>query len=422
VDVHPAAHTSTDLLTRSKEIPMSEAYIFDAVRTPRGRGKSSGSLNVVRPVDLLGTSLKALRDRNDLDTAEVEDVIVGCVTQAGEQGMCIARTAVLEAGYDQAVPGVTTNRFCGSGLEAVNHGAALVASGFSDLIVAGGVESMSRVKMGSDGGAMFDPSFQQKIGGVPQGISADLLATLKGFTRDDVDRFAAISQQRAGNAQRSGYFDKSIVPVTDAAGLTILNADEHLRPDTTAATLAKLRPSFEMMGVMFGLDTLTRKVYPQVEHINHIHHPGNSSGIVDGSAAVLIGSLEKGTSMGLTPRARIRAVATVADDPMVMLTGPMPATRKVLRKAGMSISDIDRFEVNEAFAAVPLAYMAELDVDHDKLNVDGGAIALGHPLGATGAMLLNTCLDTLEREGLATGLITLCIGGGMGIATIIERV
>ena len=336
--------------------------------------------------------------------------------------MCIARTAVLEAGYDQRVPGVTANRFCGSGLEAINHSAALVASGFCDLVVAGGVESMSRVKMGSDGGAMFDPTYQRRVGGVPQGISADLLATLRGITRQDADAFALESQRRAARAQAHGHFSPSLAPVTDDGGLTVLATDEHPRPETTLESLGRLKPSFQMMGTMFGLDALTRKVYPHVERIDHIHHAGNSSGIVDGSAAVLIGSKDKGESLGLKPRARIRSIAMVGDEPMLMLAGPMPASRKALNKAGMTISDIDRFEVNEAFAAVPLAFMEEMGVEHERVNVDGGAIALGHPLGATGAVLLSTCLDALERDGLGVGLVTLCIGGGMGIATIIERV
>ncbi|MGM0574365.1 MAG: acetyl-CoA C-acetyltransferase [Myxococcota bacterium] len=400
---------------------MGEAWIFDAVRTPRGRGKDKGSLYPVRPVELLSTVLRAIRDRNELDTAEVEDFVAGCVTQTGDQGACIARTAVLEAGWDQSVPGVTLNRFCGSGLEAVNHAASLVAAGYSDLVVAGGVESMSRVKMGSDGGALLDPKFVLESGSVPQGISADLLATRRGITRQDVDAFAAESQARAARAIERGHFDRSLVPVYDESGLPYLERDEHPRPGTTAEDLAKLRPSFEMMGRTFGLDTLTRKVYPEVERIDHIHHAGNSSGIVDGAAALLIGSRDKGEALGLTPRARVRTISMVGDEPVVMLEGPMPATRKALKRVGMTPGDIDVYEVNEAFAAVPLAFMQELEVPHGKVNVDGGAIALGHPLGATGAMLLGTCLDAMEREDRSTGLVTLCIGGGMGIATIIER-
>ncbi|MBX7082079.1 MAG: acetyl-CoA C-acetyltransferase [Nannocystaceae bacterium] len=401
---------------------MPEAYLFDAVRTPRGRGKETGSLYTVRPIDLLAQSLAALRDRNGLDTSQVEDVVIGCVTQTGDQGACIARFAALEAGYDVDAAGVTENRFCGSGLQAVNTAAAMVASGYHDMVVAGGVESMSRVKMGSDGGAIWDPTTQWHVGSVPQGVSADLLATLRGITRKDADEFAVLSQQRAGAALESGKFTRSVVPVKDQNGLTILDKDEYPRPDTTVEKLGELQASFLMMGRQFGLDALTKDRYPQVERIDHIHHAGNSSGIVDGAAAVLVASKEKGTSMGLRPRAKIRAVALCGTDPILMLAGPMPASRRALKKAKMEVKDIDLFEVNEAFAAVPLAFMRELGVPHDKVNVHGGAIALGHPLGATGAMLLGTVLDTLEQRNLATGLVTLCIGGGMGIATIIERV
>ena len=401
---------------------MSDAYIYDAVRTPRGRGKTSGSLHTVRPVDLLKQTLVAIKDRNDLDTSQVDDVVVGCVTQTGDQGACIARTAALLAGYDDDAPGVTLNRFCGSGLEAVNHAAAMVASGFYDCIVAGGVESMSRVKMGSDGGALFDPATEFELGVVPQGVSADLLATLRGVTRDEADAFAVRSQDNATMAWEKRHFDKSIIPVT-SEGLTLLAKDEHIRPGTSVESLAKLRPSFEMMGKQFGLDTLTRKAYPHVEQITHIHHAGNSSGIVDGAAAVLVANTAKGEALGLTPRARIRSVAVCGDEPILMLDGPIPATRRALAKAKMSIDDIDLVEVNEAFATVPLAWLKAFpSFDPDHLNVDGGAIAMGHPLGATGAMLLNTVLDALERRDLNTGLVTLCIGGGMGIATIIERV
>jgi len=401
---------------------MSNAFIYDAVRTPRGRGKSSGSLYTTRPVDLVVTALQAIRDRNQLDTSKVDDVVMGCVTQSGDQGQCIARTASLLAGYDFDAPGVTLNRFCGSGLEAVNHAAAMVGSGYFDLVVAGGVESMSRVEMGSDGGAMMDAATEVKLNTVPQGISADLIATLRGFSRADVDQFAVQSQQYAGKAQAAGHFDKSIVPVLDMNGLTLLAKDEHLRPDTTVEGLHKLKASFEMLGKMFALDELTKSTYPEVESINHVHHAGNSSGIVDGAAAVLVGSAAAGERHGLRPRARIRAVALAGAEPIIMLTGPLPATRKVLAKAGMTIGDIDHFEVNEAFAAVPLMFMQEFGVARELVNPDGGAIALGHPLGATGAMLLGTALDALERTGKGTALITLCIGGGMGIATIIERV
>jgi len=398
------------------------AYIYDAVRTPRGRGKSSGALYVVRPVDLLRRCLEAVRDRNGIDTAAVEDVVIGCVTQSGDQGQCIARTAALLAKYDLDAPGVTLNRFCGSGLEAVNHAAAMVASGYYDLIVAGGIESMSRVEMGSDGGAMMDAQTELALNTVPQGISADLIATMRGFSRNDVDQYAVISQKRATESWEKRHFDRSIVPVLDQSGLVILDRDEHVRPDTTLEGLAKLKPSFEFIGKNFAMDELAKKTYPQVEHIRHVHHAGNASGIVDGAAAVLVGSKAAGERFGMKPRARIRAVSLAGADPIIMLTGPLPATVKVLKKAGMAIGDIDHFEVNEAFAAVPLMYMDEFGVDHAKVNPEGGAIAMGHPLGATGAMLLGTALDALERKGQSTALITLCIGGGMGIATIIERI
>ena len=407
----------------SEEEPaVPQAYLFDAVRTPRGRGKETGSLYSVRPVDLLAQSLAALRDRNALPTEEVDDVVVGCVTQTGDQGACIARFAALAAGYDVDAPGVTLNRFCGSGLQAINDAAAMVASGYYDMVIAGGVESMSRVKMGSDGGAIWDPRTQWEVGSVPQGISADLLATLRGITRDDVDRFALASQRRAVEAIEHHRFDRSLVPVKDGNGLTILARDEYPRPDTTLEGLAGLTASFEAMGKQFGLDALTRGKYPHVERINHIHHAGNSSGIVDGAAAQIVATREKGQALGLRPRALVRSVAVVGTDPILMLAGPMPATQKALRKAGMEPGDIDLYEVNEAFAAVPLAFMQELDVPHEKVNVNGGAIALGHPLGATGAMLMSTLLDALEDRNLTTGVVTLCIGGGMGIATVIERV
>lgn len=401
---------------------MGEAYIFDAIRTPRGKGKAEGSLYTVRPQDLLAGALAGLRDRHELDTSQVEDVVIGCVTQSGDQGSCIARTAALHAGYDQNASGVTVNRFCASGLEAVNHAAAMVASGFHDMVVAGGVESMSRVAMGSDGGAFFDPRYQWRVGSIPQGISADLLATLQGFSREDVDQFALRSQQKAVAAQDAGAFKRSILPVVDEVGLPFLEADEHPRRDTTFEALAKLKPSFAMMGEQFALDALAKDRYPQVERINHIHTAGNSSGIVDGAAAVLIASREKGEAMGLRPRARIRSVGLAGAEPILMLTGPMPASRKALSKAGMSVDDIDLFEVNEAFSAVPMAFAREMGVDEEHINVNGGAIALGHPLGATGAMLLGTLLDALEDRDKTTGLVTLCVGGGMGIATIVERV
>ncbi|MFT7626142.1 MAG: acetyl-CoA C-acetyltransferase [Myxococcota bacterium] len=401
---------------------LPDAYIFDAVRTPRGKGKDSGSLHIVKPLDLLVQVLDAVKDRNDLKPDTVDDVIVGCVTQVADQGACIARTAVLRSGLGDRPAGQTVNRFCGSGLEAVNQGAAQVASGFQDLVISGGVESMSRVKMGSDGGALFDPEMIMERGIVPQGISADLIATLEGFSRHDVDSFAVDSQRRAAAAMENGAFARSLIPVTDASGLTLLDRDEQPRPDTTVEKLGKLNASFKMMGEGFGLDSVLRRAYPQVERVTHVHHAGNSSGIVDGAAAVLLGNQAAGQRAGLTARARIRAVAVVGAEPVIMLMGPMPATELALKKAGMSISDIDLFEVNEAFAAVPLAFMKHFDVDHSKVNVNGGAIALGHPLGATGAMLLGTALDALEKRDLNTACVTLCIGGGMGIATIIERV
>ncbi len=401
---------------------MSEAFIYDAVRTPRGRGKANGSLHAIKPVDLLAGLLRGLAQRNQLDTSAVEDVSIGCVTQTSEQGACIARTAVILAGYDEDVPGVTLNRFCGSGLEAVNGAAAKVAAGYADLTIGGGVESMSRVAMGSDGGALFDPQMAFDYGIVPQGISADLIATIYGFTRDDVDAFALRSQKRAADAIERRAFERGILPVKDVAGVTVLARDELPRPDTTKEGLGSLKASFEAMGTQFGLDALTKQRYPQVENIRHVHTAGNSSGIVDGAAAVLVGSREAGAKAGLKPRARIRAAVSISAEPVIMLTGPVPASQKALAKAGMKASDIDLFEVNEAFAVVPLFFAQQMNVDPDRINVNGGAIALGHPLGATGAMLLGTVLDELEARNLATGLVTLCIGGGMGIATIIERV
>ena len=401
---------------------MPDAYIFDAVRTPRGIGKSSGSLYPVRPVDLLCTVLRALKERNALNTREVEEIIIGCVAQTGEQGTCVSRFASLEAGYHYETPSYAVNRFCASALETCNQAAARVAAGWSDLLIAGGVESMSRVKMGSDVGAMFDPAAQWRVGSVPQGISADLLATLHGFTRTDVDKFGLESQRRAVAARDAGKFDKSVVPVKDEQGLTILARDEMPRADTSLEKLATLKPSFEMLGKQFGLDALVRRKYPQVDKVDHVHTAGNSSGIVDGASGVLIGSKEKGKSLGLKPRARIVTGVSTGEEPVIMLTGPLSATHAALKKAKMDLKDIDCFEVNEAFAAVPLMYMKELGVPHAKLNINGGAIALGHPLGATGAMILGTALDLLEERNLKTALITLCIGGGMGTATIIERV
>ncbi|MFN4145493.1 MAG: acetyl-CoA C-acetyltransferase [Runella sp.] len=401
---------------------MTEAFVYDAVRTPRGRGKSDGSLHEVQPIQLLTSVLKAIQQRNHLDTSYVDDVIMGCVTPVGEQGADIARTAVLEAGYAQSVAGVQLNRFCSSGLEAINQAAAYIMSGQVDLVVAGGVESMSRVPMGTDGGALFmNPQIVARHNIVPQGISADLIATRQGYSRTDVDSYAAESYRRAIEAQQENRFAQSLVPYQDELGITILDRDEGVRPGTTVESLANLKPAFEMMGSM-GLDALALMKYADVDKINHVHHAGNSSQIVDGAAGLLIGSKAIGEKLGLKPRAKIKAFAIVGSEPTIMLTGPVPATEKVLKKAGMSISDIDLFEVNEAFAAVPMYFMEMLGVDHSKVNVNGGAIALGHPLGATGAIISATLIDELERSDKQFGLSTLCIGGGMGIATIFERV
>ena len=401
---------------------MTHAMIYDAVRTPRGKGKKDGSLHPIKPVDLLGGLLNQLQQRHDFDPAEVDDVVMGCVSPVGEQGSVLPKTALLKAGWDVRVSGVQINRFCASGLEAVNMGAQKVASGWEDMVVCGGVESMSRVPMGSDGGAWSqDPATNAAIGFTPQGIGADLIATLAGWSREDVDSFALTSQQRAAAAQADGRFDRSVLPVMDEIGLPVLERDEFIKPRTTLEGLGSLKASFADMGKL-GFDAVALARYPQVERISHVHTAGNSSGIVDGAAAVLIGSEAKGKAMGLTPRGRIVATALSGADPTIMLTGPMPAARKVLAKAGLSVDDIDLFEVNEAFAAVPMRFMLEMHVPHEKVNVNGGAIALGHPLGATGAMLVGTLLDELERRQLKRGLITLCVGGGMGIATIIERV
>ncbi len=401
---------------------MPEAFVYDAIRTPRGRGKSSGSLYEVKPIRLLTTLMHAMQQRHDLDTSQVEDVVVGCVTPVGDQGAVIAKTAALAAGWDVQVAGVQVNRFCASGLEAVNIAAQKVRSGWEDLVVAGGVESMSRVPMGSDGGAWaLDPETNLATQFVPQGIGADLIATLDGYPREMLDEFGANSHHKAAAAQSSGRFRRSLVPVHDEVGLPILEHDETIRPDTSVEALAQLRPSFEKLGEL-GYDAVALRKYPQVERIEHVHHAGNSSGIVDGAALTLIGNEETGKRLGLTPRARIVSVALTATDPTIMLTGPMPATRKALRKAGLDVGDIDLFEVNEAFAAVVLRFMSEMDVPEEKVNVNGGSIAMGHPLGATGAMLLGTLVDELERRNLKRGLVTLCVGGGMGIATVVERV
>lgn len=400
----------------------TEAYIFDAVRTPRGRGKKDGALHSVKPVTLLTTVLRALQERNGLDTAQVDDIVMGCVTPVGDQGADIAKTAALAADWDEKVAGVTLNRFCASGLEAVNLAAMKVRSGWEDLVVAGGVEAMSRVPMGSDGGAWaLDPATNLHTGFMPQGIGADLIATLEGFSREDVDNFAVKSQQKAANAWEKGHFSRSIVPVTDQNGVVILDRDEHVRGNTTLESLAGLKPSFQMMGEL-GFDGVAREKYHYVERINHVHHAGNSSGIVDGATAMLIGSEAKGKALGLKPRARIVATAVTSTDPTIMLTGPAPAARKALEKAGMTVDQIDLFEVNEAFASVVMRFQRELSVPDEKVNVNGGAIAMGHPLGATGAMIVGTLMDELERRELRYGLATLCVGGGMGIATIIERI
>lgn len=401
---------------------MSEAYIFDAIRTPRGRGKKNGSLHEVTPINLVSGLLKAMQERNGLDTREVEDVILGCVTPIGDQGGNIAKTAALHAGWADSVSGFQLNRFCASGLEAINLAAAKVRSGWNDLVVAGGVESMSRVPMGSDGGPWFlDPQTNFNTHFIPQGISADLIATLEGFSRLDCDNYALRSQQRAATAKAAGYFKNSVIPVKDINGLTILAEDEFNRPDTTLDGLLSLNPSFAMPGEM-GFDAVALQRYPQLSQINHVHHPGNSSGIVDGAALVLIGSKEKGEALGLKPRAKIIMAAHTSTEPTIMLTGPGPASLLALKKAGMTINDIDLVEMNEAFASAVLRLQRDINVPDEKLNVNGGAIALGHPLGATGAIILGTALDELERTGKSTALATLCVGGGMGVTTIIERV
>jgi len=411
-----------DRAERTEETTVTHAMIFEAVRTPRGKGKKDGSLHEVKPVDLLAGLLVKLQKRLDFDPTQLDDVVMGVVSPIGEQGSVIAKTAALKAGWDFRVAGMQINRFCASGLEAVNLAAQKVASGWEDLVVAGGVESMSRVPIGSDGGAWAqDPATNFATGFVPQGIGADLIATLGGWSREDVDRFALASQQRASAAQAAGRFDRSVIAVEDEIGLPVLDRDEFIKPRTTLEGLSQLKLAFGELGAM-GFDAVALARYPQVERIEHVHTAGNSSGIVDGAAAVLIGSEAKGRALGLAPRGRIVATALSGADPTIMLTGPMPASRKVLAKAGLTIDDIDLFEVNEAFAAVPMRFMAEMGVPHEKVNVNGGAIALGHPLGATGAMLLGTLLDELERRQLKRGLITLCVGGGMGIATIIERV
>jgi acetyl-CoA C-acetyltransferase len=398
--------------------------VYDALRTPRGKGKKNGSLHEVKPIDLVVGLLDEVKTRNPgLDPHRIDDVVLGVVSPIGDQGSDIAKTAALKAGYPDTVAGVQLNRFCASGLEAVNQAAARVRSGFEDLILAGGVESMSRVPMGSDGGSWAsDPATAFDTAFVPQGIGADLIATLEGFSREDVDAFAAESQARAAKAQANGYFDGSVVPVKDINGLTVLEKDEFIRPGTTVESLSGLKPSFAGIGDQGGFDSVALEKYHWVEKINHVHHAGNSSGIVDGASLMLIGTEQVGQDLGLTPRARIIATAVSGADPTIMLTGPAPAARKALAKAGLTAEDIDLYEINEAFAAVAMRFMRDLDLPHDKVNVNGGAIAMGHPLGATGAMILGTVIDELERRDQRYGLATLCVGGGMGIATVVERI
>ena len=400
---------------------MTQALIFDAIRTPRGRGKADGALHSVKPVNLLAGLLGALQQRTQLDTSQVDDIVLGCVTPVGDQGADIAKTAALVADWDVSVAGVQINRFCASGLEAVNLGAMKVRSGFEDLVVVGGVESMSRVPMGSDGGAWaLDPQTNLHTHFTPQGVGADLIATLEGFSREDVDTFALQSQLKAARARAAGAFNKSLIPVQDQNGIVLLEQDEFIRADSTLEGLGKLKPSFEMIGQM-GFDATAVRVYSHVERIRHVHTPGNSSGIVDGAALMLIGSEAKGKALGLQPRARIVATAVTSTDPTIMLTGPAPATRKALAKAGLRVEDIDLFEVNEAFASVVLKFIKDMAIDPARVNVNGGSIAMGHPLGATGCAILGTLLDELEARQQRYGLATLCVGGGMGIATIIER-
>ncbi len=402
---------------------MADAFIYDHVRTPRGRGKVDGSLHEVTALNLASQALAAIRDRNGLDTTLVEDVVLGCVDPVGEAGGDIARAAALRAGYGDSVPGVQINRFCASGLDAINFASAQVMAGQHDMTIGGGVESMSRVGIGAAGGAWpMDPSLAVPTYFMPQGISADLIATKYGFSRDDVDAYAVESQKRAAQAWDEGRFKQSVTPVRDVNGLTILAKDEHMRPSTTMQSLAQLQPAFVQIGELGGFDAVATQAHPDVETVTHVHHAGNSSGIVDGAAAVLIGSKRAGRRAGLEPRARIKAFANIGSEPGIMLTGPVDVTKKLLKKAGMTLADVDLIEINEAFASVVLRYMQAFDLDAERVNVNGGAIAMGHPLGATGAMILGTVLDELERRNLSTALVTLCIGAGMGTATIIERV
>ena len=402
---------------------MTDVFIYDHVRTPRGRGKKDGSLHEVPSVRLAAKVLEAVRDRNGLDTNKVDDIVMGCVDPVMDAGSVIPKAAAFEAGYSTKAPGIQLSRFCASGLDAVNLGAAKIAQGADDIVIAGGVESMSRVGLGMSGGAWFmDPSVNFPAYFMPQGVSADLIATKYGFSRDDVDAYAVESQKRAAHAWQNGYFKNSVVPVKDINGLTILAHDEHMRPGTDMQALAQLQPSFQMPGEMGGFEAVAIQAHPEIEGINYVHHAGNSSGIVDGAAAVLLGSKEGGNILGKKARGRIKAFANIGSDPALMLTGPVDVTEKLLARTGMTLSDIDLFELNEAFAAVVLRHMQAFDIPHDKMNVNGGAIAMGHPLGATGAMILGTVLDELERRDLNTALVTLCIGAGMGTATIIERV
>ena len=400
---------------------MSQAYIYDAVRTPRSKGKAGGTLNEVKPVRLAAGLLEALQERHELDTAKVEDVILGCVTPLMDQGSCIAKAAVMSAGWDESVPGVQLDRFCGSGLEAVNIAAAKVGSGQQDLIVSGGLESMSRVPLGSSGGPMlFDPEFVIQNKSAPQGIGADLIATIDGLSREDVDAFAVESQLRAAHARDNGWFDRSVVPVRDESGLVIQQRDDFIKPGTDMQKLGALKASFAQMGG-YGFDDMALAKYPEVQAINHVHTPGNSSGIVDGASAVIIGSEQAGKDLGMEPRGRIVGTAVIASDPVIMLAGPGPAAHQCLEKAGLTVKDIDIWEINEAFASVAMRYMKELGIDHEITNVNGGAIAMGHPLGATGGMLVSTVLDELERRNAKRAMVSLCIAGGMGISTLIER-
>jgi acetyl-CoA C-acetyltransferase len=402
---------------------MTDAFIFDHLRSPRGKGRPDGALHEITPISLASQVLAALQERSGLDTSLLDDVILGCVTPLGEQGANIARVAALHAGYAESVPGKQINRFCASGLEAVNTAAAQIMSGQSDLVVGGGIESMSRVPMGSDGGAWpVDPAVAYPLYFVPQGIGADLIATLDGYTREQVDAYALESQRRAAEAWKNGWFSRSVVPIRDVVGQVVLDRDEHMRPATTMADLAGLKAAFTIPGEQAGFDAVALQKYPGVESIRHVHTGGNSSGIVDGSAAVLVGSRKMARKLGIKPRARIRAFASIGSEPTIMLTGPAAASRKVLKRARMTTADIDLWEINEAFASVVMRYMRDLGLPQDKVNVAGGAIAMGHPLGATGAIVLGTLLDEMERRDVETGLVTLCIGAGMGTATIIERV